>query len=113
MLNVTRVARNLEASPRFLGMELEDLLYVLGAATVIYIVTNFVAPHGVLFGLPSSIALSVGAFFAAFVALSALKYGKPRGHTKDLLDWYSKPRRYCCCEPDTELSEPYVVEEED
>jgi hypothetical protein len=41
-------------------------------------------------------------------ALMLLKYGKPRGYTAALFNWYTKPHAYSGLEPDTELTSPFI-----
>jgi hypothetical protein len=41
-----------------------------------------------------------------------LKYGKPRGYTAALFNWYTKPHAYSGLEPDTELTSPFIVDSE-
>lgn len=112
MLDVTPMARNLESSPMFLGLEMEDLMIVAIVAMVGYFFGQIVLSGTSILGLPANFFFLFAVAAIGFIGLSVLKYGKPRGHAFDLLDWYTKPREYSATEPDSVLTTEYIEHEE-
>jgi hypothetical protein len=45
--------------------------------------------------------------------LILFKYGRPRGYLTDLVRSFLAPRAWCALERDSELTQAYLVEEED
>jgi hypothetical protein len=45
--------------------------------------------------------------------LILFKYGRPRGYLTDLVRSFFAPRAWCALERDSELIQPYVVDEEE
>jgi hypothetical protein len=44
--------------------------------------------------------------------LILFKYGRPRGYLTDLLRSLVSPKAWCALERDSELTQPYLVDEE-
>jgi hypothetical protein len=45
--------------------------------------------------------------------LILFKYGRPRGYLTDLVRSFLAPKAWCALERDSELTQAYLVEEED
>ena len=103
-LNATPVNRNLHTRVTFMSLEFEDLFVVLGLAAVMNVVGRFV-------GGGTGTALQYGVPLAVIPMLTVFKYGKPRGYLRDLLHWYSKPRRYCAASRDCQIRTTYMIDE--
>lgn len=112
MLDVTPMARNLESSPMFLGLEVEDFMILAIVSMVGYFIGQIGFSGTRILGLPANFFFLFLVAGVGFIGLSALKYGKPRGHAFDLLDWYTKPREYSASEPDSVLTTEYIEHEE-
>ena len=108
-LNVTPVNRNLQTRVTFMLLELEDLFVVLGAAAVMNVLGHFVG--GEIGGVPMNLVLQYGVPLFTIPVLMAFKYGKPRGHVRDLALWYLKPRAYCAVAHDRVIRSAYLREE--
>jgi hypothetical protein len=77
-LDVTPVNRNLHTRVTFMSLEFEDLFVVLGLAAVMNVVSRFVSGQ-------MGAYLQYGVPLAVVPRLMVFKYGKPRGHLRDLL----------------------------
>jgi hypothetical protein len=51
--------------------------------------------------------------FLAVPFLILFKYGKPRGYLTDLIKSLIAPHAWCALERDSELVQPYIVEDEE
>lgn len=105
-LDVTSVNRNLHTKATFMCLEFEDLFVVLGLAAVMNVVSRFVSGQ-------MSAFLQYGVPLSVVPLLMVFKYGKPRGYLRDLVYWYTKPRKYCAAAHDPKLTIGYLREEQD
>ena len=108
-LNTSNVSRNLNAQIIFFGLEFGDLLIVGGLGVVGMLVGQFVFPDRYLFFLPMNWALMLAVIVIGVPGLMVLKYGKPKGYTADLFDWFTKPKAYSCLERLTKPYTPYIA----
>ena len=112
-LDLTPVHRNLHTKVTFLGLEFEDLILVLALAAVMNIFGHFVSGNAKVFGMPLNIFMEFAVPLLAVPFLILFKYGKPRGYLTDLVRSFIAPRAWCALERDSELTQPYLVEEEE
>jgi len=112
-LDLTPVHRNLQTKVSFLGLEFEDLILVLGLAALMNLLAHFVSDDAHVFGMPLNIFMEFIVPALAVPFLILFKYGRPRGYLTDLLRSLVSPRAWCALERDAQLSEAYVVEEEE
>lgn len=112
-LDLTPVHRNLQTKVSFLGLEFEDLILVLGLAALMSLLAHFVSDDAHVFGMPLNIFMEFIVPALAVPFLILFKYGRPRGYLTDLLRSFVCPRAWCALERDAQLSEAYVVEEEE
>lgn len=112
-LNMTPVHRNLYTKVTFLGLEFEDLIVVLALAAVMNLLAHFVSGNAHVFGVPLNIFMEFVVPALAVPFLMLFKYGRPRGYLTDLLRSLFAPKSWCALERDSELTRPYLVEEED
>lgn len=112
-LNMTPVHRNLYTKVTFLGLEFEDLIVVLALAAVMNLLAHFVSGNAHVFGVPLNIFMEFVVPALAVPFLMLFKYGRPRGYLTDLLRSFFAPKSWCALERDSELTRPYLVEEED
>jgi ABC-type transport system involved in multi-copper enzyme maturation permease subunit len=110
-LRMSSVSRNLNAQVMFLGLEFEDLLVIIVLGVAGMLIGHFFFSDRYLFFLPMNWALLLIVIFTSIPGLMLLKYGKPRGYTGALFNWYTKPRAYSGLEPDTIQNVPYIAEE--
>jgi hypothetical protein len=99
-LDLTPVHRNLHTKVTFLGLEFEDLILVLALAALMNLLAHFVSGNAHVFGMPLNIFME-------------FKYGRPRGYLTDLMRSFFSPKAWCALERDSELTQAYLVEEED
>ena len=111
-LDLTPVHRNLHTKVMFLGLEFEDLILVLALAAAMNLLAHFVSGNAHVFGIPLNIFMEFVVPALAVPFLILFKYGKPRGHIADLLRSLVAPRAWCALERDSELTRPYIIEEE-
>jgi hypothetical protein len=111
-LDLTPVHRNLHTKVTFLGLEFEDLILVLALAAVMNLLAHFVSGNAHVFGIPLNVFMEFIVPALAVPFLILFKYGKPRGYIADLLRSFISPRAWCALEPDSELTRPYIVEEQ-
>ncbi len=112
-LDITPLHRNLHTKVTFLGLEFEDLIVVLALAALMNLSAHFVDSNAHVFGMPLNVFLEFVVPFLAVPFLILFKYGKPRGYLMDLLRWFIAPRAWCALGRDSELREPYILEEEE
>jgi hypothetical protein len=110
-LRMSPVSRNLNATVMFFGLEFEDLLVVIILGVGGMLAGQFFFPDRYVFFLPMNWALLLLVVFTTIPGLMLLKYGKPRGYTAALFNWYTKPRAYSGREPDSVLVRPYIIDE--
>jgi hypothetical protein len=112
-LDLTPVHRNLHTKVTFLGLEFEDLILVLALAALMNLLAHFVGGNAHVFGMPLNIFMEfvVPALTVPFLIL--FKYGRPRGYLTDLVLSFLAPKALCALERDSELTQSYLVEEED
>jgi hypothetical protein len=111
-LDMTPVHRNLHTKVTFLGLEFEDLILVLAVAAAMNLLAHFVSGNAHVFGIPLNIFMEFVVPALAVPFLILFKYGKPRGYIADLLRSLVAPRAWCALERDSELTRPYIIEEE-
>jgi hypothetical protein len=111
-LDMTPVHRNLHTKVTFLGLEFEDLILVLALAAAMNLLAHFVSSNAHVFGIPLNIFMEFIVPALAVPFLTLFKYGKPRGYIADLLRSLVAPRAWCALERDSELTTPYIIEEE-
>ncbi|MHB1838442.1 MAG: hypothetical protein ACYCPD_01650 [Acidobacteriaceae bacterium] len=112
-LDLTPVHRNLHTKVTFLGLEFEDLILVLTLAAIMNLLAHFVSGNAHVFGMPLNIFMEFVVPALAVPFLILFKYGRPRSYLTDLVGAFFAPKAWCALEPDTELTEPYMVEEEE
>lgn len=113
-LNQTPVSRNLHASIKFLGLELEDLLYLGMAGVAALLVGQFVPYFSSRYiaGIPMNWAMFMFVIIGGYVALAIFKTGKPAGYLSDYVAWHTKPHAYSALEHDRQLTREYLIEDE-
>lgn len=112
-LRMSPVSRNLNAQIMFLGLEFEDLLVIVVLGVAGMLIGQFFFPDRYLFFLPMNWALLLMVVFTSIPGLTLLKYGKPRGYTAALFNWYTKPRAYSGLEPESTQTTPYLTGSEE
>jgi hypothetical protein len=112
-LDMTPVHRNLHTKVTFLGLEFEDLILVLALAAAMNLLAHFVSGNAHVFGIPLNIFMEFIVPALAVPFLILFKYGRPRGYLADLVHSFFAPRAWCALERDSELTQPYVVDEEE
>lgn len=112
-LNMTPVHRNLHTKVTFLGLEFEDLILVLALAALMNLLAHFVGGNAHVFGIPLNIFMEFIVPALAVPFLILFKYGRPRGYLTDLARSLIAPKAWCALEPDSELTRPYLVDEEE
>ena len=111
-LDLTPVHRNLHTKVTFLGLEFEDLILVLVLAALMNLLAHFVSGKAHVFGMPLNIFMEFVVPALAVPFLILFKYGRPRGYLTDLVRSFFAPKSWCALERDSELTQPYVVDEE-
>lgn len=112
-LDLTPVHRNLHTKVTFLGLEFEDLIFVLALAALMNLIAHFVGDETYISGMPLNVFMEFVVPFLAIPFLMLFKYGKPRGYLLDLLRSHISPKAWCGFERDAELVQPYIADEED
>ena len=112
-LDLTPVHRNLHTKVTFLGLEFEDLILVLALAALMNLLAHFVSGNAHVFGIPLNIFMEFVVPALAVPFLILFKYGRPRGYLTDLVRSFFAPKAWCALERDSELTQPYVVDEEE
>ena len=113
MLDLTPVHRNLHTRVTFLGLEFEDLILVLALAALMNLLAHFLSGNTRVFGVPLNIFMEFVVPALAVPFLIVFKYGRPRGYLEDLVRSYLAPKAWCALEPDPELKEDYLLEDEE
>ena len=112
-LDMTPVHRNLNTKVQFLGLEFEDLILVLALAAAMNLLAHFVSDDAHLFGVPLNIFMEFGVPILTVPCLILFKYGRPRGYLTDLTRSLFAPRAWCALERDSEITQPYILDEEE
>ena len=112
-LELTPVHRNLHTKVTFLGLEFEDLILVLALAALMNLLAHFANDSSRVFGMPLNVFMEFVVPVLAIPFLILFKYGKPKGYLTDLIRSFLSPRAWCALERDSELKQPYIVEERD
>ena len=112
-LEMTPVHRNLHTKVTFLGLEFEDLILVLALAALMNLLAHFVSGNAHVFGIPLNIFMEFIVPALAVPFLILFKYGRPRGYLTDLARSLIVRKAWCALEPDSELTRPYLLDEED
>jgi hypothetical protein len=111
-LRMSPVSRNLHAKVTFLGLELEDMLFLAMACAIALLVGQFLFSDRYMFFLPMNWFLMLMVLVLGVPGLMLLKYGKPRGYLLDLVLYYGQPRSYCALAHDTKLTNRFLQENE-
>ena len=111
-LEITPVHRNLHTKVTFLGLEFEDLILVLALAALMNLLAHFASENARIFGMPLNVFMEFVVPALAVPFLILFKYGRPRGYLTDLVRSYFTPHAWCALERDSELTQPYVAEED-
>ena len=111
-LCVSPVSRNLALKVTFMFLEVEDMLALAFACAVAMIAGQFVFSNRYIFSIPMNWFLVLVVLGLGVPALMLFKYGKPRKYMVDLVAWYGKPHSYCALARDTQLTAPYLKENE-
>lgn len=111
-LDITPLHRNLHTKVTFLGLEFEDLIVVLALAALMNLAGHFVGNDTHALGMPLNVFLEFVVPILAVPFLILFKYGKPRGYISDLLKSLFAPSAWCALERDSELTTPYLLEED-
>src|SRR5258708_39046114 len=112
-LDLTPVHRMLHTKVTFLGLEFEDLILVLALAALMNLLAHFASDSARVFGMPLNVFMEFVVPVLAVPFLILFKYGRPRGYLTDLLRSLFSPKAWCALERDSELTQPYVIEEEE
>jgi hypothetical protein len=112
-LDLTPVHRNLHTKVTFLGLEFEDLILVLALAALMNLLAHFVSGNSHVFGIPLNVFMEFVVPALAVPFLILFKYGRPRGYLTDLVGSFFAPKAWCALERDSELTQAYVVDEEE
>ena len=112
-LDLTPVHRNLHTKVTFLGLEFEDLILVLALAALMNLAAYFVSGNAHVLGMPLNIFMEFVVPALAVPFLILFKYGRPRGYLTDLVRSLLAPKAWCALERDSELTQAYVVDEEE
>lgn len=112
-LDLTPVHRNLHTKVTFLGLEFEDLIFVLALAALMNLLAHFVGGESHIFGMPLNVFMEFVVPFLAVPFLILFKYGKPKGYLLDLMRSFFAPKAWCALERDSELVQPYIAEQEE
>jgi hypothetical protein len=112
-LDLTPVHRNLHTKVTFLGLEFEDLILVLALAALMNLLAHFVSGNAHVFGIPLNVFMEFVVPALAVPFLILFKYGRPRGYLTDLVRSFFAPKAWCALERDSELTQAYVVDEEE
>ena len=109
---ITPVYRNLQTRVTFLYLEFEDLFVVVILAVLFNILGRFLDRE--VLGIPMNLVLQYGVPISSIPFLILFKYGKPAGYLMDFFSFHFRPRVYCCLEPDSQQTRPYLknVEEQ-
>ncbi|MDI3255160.1 hypothetical protein [Pseudacidobacterium ailaaui] len=109
-LKSSPISRNLRMTVRLLGLEVEDLFGIGFVAIVQMILGQFLFPKATVGKVPLNWVLFLMTVVIGVPALSAFKYGKPRGYLVDLIGWRLMPKQRDCLSKDTKLLKPYLRE---
>jgi hypothetical protein len=112
-LDLTPVHRNLNTKVSFLGLEFEDLILVLALAALMNLLAHFVGDSAHVFGMPLNVFMEFVVPALAIPFLILFKYGRPRGYLTDLVRSFFSPKAWCALERDSELTQSYIVGEEE
>jgi hypothetical protein len=113
-LETTLISRNLKTSIRLMGLDIEDLLAVGVISVMSLIIGGFIFPKSLtVFSVPMNWFCFLSVLGVGIPGLLIFKYGKPRGYLKDVITWQLEPHSYTALDHDTEISEPYIVEDSD
>jgi hypothetical protein len=112
-LDMTPVHRNLHTKVTLLGLEFEDLILVLALAALMNLLAHFVNGNARVFGIPLNVFIEFIVPALAVPFLILFKYGRPRGYLTDLVRSFLAPKAWCALERDSELTQPYVIDEEE
>jgi hypothetical protein len=112
-LELTPVHRNLHTKVTFLGLEFEDLILVLALAAVMNLLAHFVGDSARIFGLPLNVFMEFVVPLLAVPSLMLFKYGRPKGYFTDLIRSFLAPHAWCALERDSDLTQPYIADEEE
>ncbi len=110
-LNITAVHRNLHTKVQFLGLEFEDLILVLAIAALMNLLAHFVSNTAHVFGIPLNVFMEFVVPLLAVPFLILFKYGRPRGYLTDLARSLIAPKAWSALERDSELDQPYILED--
>lgn len=110
-LDITPVHRNLHTKVQFLGLEFEDLILVLAVAAAMNLLAHFVGNTARILGMPLNIFMEFIVPLLAVPFLILFKYGRPRGYLTDLVRSTFAPRAWSALERDSELTQPYILDE--
>jgi hypothetical protein len=66
-----------------------------------------------VFGIPLNVFMEFVVPALAVPFLILFKYGRPRGYLTDLVRSFIAPKAWCALERDSELTQAYVVDEEE
>lgn len=112
-LEQSPVSRNLHASIRFLGLELEDLLFLALAGVMALILGQFVPYFSgrSVAGLPMNWSMFLFIIVGGYMGLALFKNGKPPAYLKDYVAWHTKPHAYSAMERDRKITREYLIED--
>ena len=85
----------------------------LSLAALMNLLAHFASGSAHIFGMPLNIFMEFVVPVLAVPFLILFKYGRPRGYLTDLLRSCFAPKAWCALERDSELMQPYIVEEEE
>lgn len=114
-LKQTPVSRNLHASIRFLGLDLEDILFLVLSGVGALILGQFIPylSDRTVVGLPMNWAMFIFIIIGGYVGLALFKNGKPPGYLMDYIEWHMKPHAYSALERDREIGREYLISDND
>jgi hypothetical protein len=114
-LNQTPVSRNLHASIKFLGLELEDLLYLGMAGVAALLIGQFVPYFSSrsIVGVPMNWFMFLLVIVGGYGALAIFKNGKPPGYLGDYIAWHTKPHAYSAMGRDRQLTREFLIKDDE
>jgi hypothetical protein len=86
---------------------------VLALAALMNLLAHFVNGNARVFGIPLNVFIEFIVPALAVPFLILFKYGRPRGYLTDLVRSFLAPKAWCALERDSELTQPYVIDEEE
>ena len=88
-----------------------DNILVLAIAALMNLLAHFVGNTAHVFGIPLNIFMEFAVPLLAVPFLILFKYGRPRGYLTDLAFSLFAPKAWSALERDSELNQPYILDD--